>query len=161
MTTPYRGYFGVAVYRPKTDMNVGTLWRSAHVFGAAFLAVIEGRYRKQPSDTMQSARHVPLYTFDTFADFQAHRPQGCQLVGVELVAGARSVVDFGHPERAVYLLGPEDGSLPPAVLSHCQSVIDIPGSHCLNLAVAGSIVLFDRIAKGVEARHRRLSDHTP
>ena len=145
-----RGYFGVAVYRPKNTCNVGTLWRSANIFGAAFLAVIGGRLQKQASDTMQTHRHVPFYEYDTFADFLAHRPHDCPLIGVELCEGSRDIVSWHHPERGIYLLGPEDGSLPPDVLKACQSRIRIPGSHCLNLAVAGSIVLYDRIAK--EAR---------
>ncbi len=144
---PQRGYFGVAVSRPKSTCNVGTLWRSANIFGAAFLAIIAGRHRKQASDTMATHRHVPLYEFDTFDAFYAGLPHGCQLVGVELVEGARSLPGYGHPERAVYLLGPEDGSLTAAELLRCHSRIVIPGSHCLNLAVAGSVVLYDRIAK--------------
>lgn len=30
-----RGFFGVAVFMPKSSVNVGTLWRSAHILGAA------------------------------------------------------------------------------------------------------------------------------
>lgn len=147
MINEQRGYFGVAVHRPKTADNVGTLWRSANVFGAAFLAVVAGRYHKQSSDTMKSPRHVPLYEYDTLDDFYAHLPHGCQLIGVELVEGARRLPTFRHPERAVYLLGPEDGSLTVDVLKRCHSRLVIPGSHCLNLAVAGSVVLYDRVAK--------------
>lgn len=145
-----RGYFGIAVSRPKTDTNVGTLWRSAHVFGAAFLAVVGGRYRKQSSDTMQSPRHVPLYEYDTFEEFYGHLPHGCQLIVVERVEGARDIVGYHHPQSAVYLLGPEDGSLTREELLRCHSRLVIPGDYCLNLAVAGSIVIYDRIAKSAE-----------
>lgn len=151
MTEPTRGFFGIAVHRPKTTDNVGTLWRSAYVFGASFLAVVGGRYHKQPSDTLKSPRHVPLYQYDTFDDFYAHLPFGCRLIGVELVEGARSLPDYHHPQQAVYLLGPEDGSLTADVLRRCHSRVIIPGTHCLNLAVAGSIVLYDRIAKSAPA----------
>lgn len=41
----------------------------------------------------------------------------------------------------------EDGSLPPDVVKACDSRVVIPGAFCLNLATAGSIVLYDRIAK--------------
>lgn len=146
-----RGYFGVAVWRPKTTTNVGTLWRSAHVFGAAFLAIVGGRYHKQSSDTMQSVRHVPLYEYDDFEAFFAHLPRGCQLIAVELCEGARPLPTYNHPERAVYLLGPEDGSLTPEILKRCHSRLIIPGTHCLNLAVAGSVVLYDRVAKREQA----------
>lgn len=151
MTAP-RGYFGVAVWKPKNTDNVGTLWRSANIFGASFIAVIAGRYHKQASDTMATHRHVPLYHFDTFREFRDHQPSGCQIVAVELCDGARNVVDYAHPEAAVYLLGPEDDSLSAEILAACHSRLVIPGTHCLNLAVAGSIVLYDRVAKGSTRR---------
>lgn len=144
-----RGFFGVAVWKPKRECNVGTLWRSANVFGASYLAVIAGRYQKQSSDTMATPRHVPLFHFDTFDEFAAYRPQGTRIVGVELVVGARALTAFSHPQQAVYLLGPEDGSLPESILDMCDATVVIPGSHCLNLAVAGSIVCYDRVAKSV------------
>lgn len=146
-----RGYFGVACWRPKTTDNVGTLWRSAHIFGASFLAVIGGRYVKQPSDTTAATRHVPLLSFDGFDDFRATMPEEARLIAVELVDGARDLTRYTHAEQAVYLLGPEDGSLPPDVVRACDSRVIIPGAFCLNLAVAGSIVMYDRIAK-TEAR---------
>jgi tRNA(Leu) C34 or U34 (ribose-2'-O)-methylase TrmL len=142
-----RGYFGVAVWRPKSTDNIGTLWRSANIFGASFIAIVGGRFVRQASDTMASHRHVPLYEFDTFDAFRAAQPHGCKIVAVELCEGARDVVNYVHPARAVYLLGPEDGSLSPAILAACHDRLVIPGTHCLNLAVAGSIVLYDRVAK--------------
>lgn len=146
-----RGYFGIACYQPKTTDNVGTLWRSAHVFGAAFVATIGARYHRQPSDTMQTPRHVPLLHFATVGDL-LESVQGATLIGVELCERARNLVTYNHAESAVYLLGPEDGSLPPDVLGLCRSVVQIPGTHCLNLAVAGSIVAYDRVAKsGVQS----------
>ena len=142
-----RGYFGVACYRPKTTDNIGTLWRSAHVFGASFLAIIGGRYHRQPGDTTKATRHVPLLTFDCFESFRLAMPSESSLIAVELVDGARNIVGYTHAEQAVYLLGPEDGSLPADVVKACDSRVIIPGAFCLNLAVAGSIVLYDRIAK--------------
>lgn len=142
-----RGYCGIAVYHPKTETNVGTLWRSANVFGASFLALIGRRFKKQASDTMATHRNVPLYEYLTFDQFRDHQPHGCAIVAVERCATARNIVNYCHPERAVYLLGPEDGGIPSSVLARCHSRIVIPGTHCLNVAAAGSIVLYDRMAK--------------
>ena len=150
-----RGYFGVACYRPKTTDNIGTLWRSAHIFGASFLAVIEGRYHRQPSDVTAATRHVPLFQYESMAAFLAGVPDGAKVVAVEFCDRSRALTDFGHPESAVYLLGPEDGSLPSDVMRACHSVVRIPGDFCLNLAVAGSIVMYDRTAKGIERRALR------
>ena len=53
-----------------------------------------------------------------------------------------------HPERAAYLLGAEDHGLSPAVLAMCHRIVVLPGRHCLNVAVAGSLILYDRWLRG-------------
>jgi tRNA(Leu) C34 or U34 (ribose-2'-O)-methylase TrmL len=142
-----RGYFGIAVWHPKTGVNIGTLWRSAAIVDAAFLATIGCRYPAQASDTIKAPRHTPLWHFDTPEDFWAHIPHDCRPVAVEIDARAKPLPTFVHPERAVYILGPEDGSLPDIFVKRSYAVVQIPGAYCYNLAVAGSIVLYDRIAK--------------
>jgi len=142
-----RGYFGLVLYRPKTETNIGTLLRSAHNFGAAFVATIQLRYRQQASDTTKATRHVPMLHFDTFGEFVSAAPVAARLIAVEMCDGARSLPGYTHAEQAVYVLGPEDGSLPDDVLKLCHSRVVIPSARCLNLATAGSIVLYDRIAK--------------
>lgn len=143
-----RGYFGVVAYHGKTTTNLGTLLRSANVFNAAFVGTIGARYHRQSSDTMQTPRHLPVFHWQTVEEFWAHIPLGCQPVGVEISDRARPISDWTHPVAAVYLLGPEDGSLPATVLDRCVSIVRLPGAHCLNVAVAGSVVMYDRIAKG-------------
>jgi tRNA G18 (ribose-2'-O)-methylase SpoU len=58
------------------------------------------------------------------------------------------MVSFRHPDRAVYLLGNEQIGLSKRVLSQCHSLISLPGHFSLNVAVAGSIVMYDRVSKG-------------
>lgn len=142
-----RGYFGVVVYQPKYGENIGTLWRSAHAFGAAFLATIGPRYHRQPSDTSSATKHTPLWRFDRLNDLLYHIDSSCVPVAVEITDTARDLPRFNHPERALYILGPEDGTLPPEVLDVCVAIVKIPTAFCLNLATAGSVVLYDRIAK--------------
>ena len=142
-----RGYFGIGVYKPKFEVNYGTLFRTANVYGAAFLFVIGARFRRQASDTMASHRHLPTFVYDTFEEFQNARPFDCPLVGIELTPTAVPLAQFDHPCRAVYLLGAEDHGLPPKILDQCQSVIVLPGDTSVNVSVAGSIVLYDRITK--------------
>ena len=33
-----RGYFGIGIYASKVSANIGTLWRSADLMGADFMA---------------------------------------------------------------------------------------------------------------------------
>lgn len=150
LTDSIRGYVGVGVFEPKTSVNVGTLWRSAHAFGADFLFTIGARYSHQPSDTTKAARHVPLWAFDEFRDFLNAMPIESTLVAVELADESIPLTRFEHPERAIYLLGAEDYGLPLNVLDNCPLAVNVPGAaRCLNVATAGSIVLYDRFRRGV------------
>jgi hypothetical protein len=55
--------------------------------------------------------------------------------------------------RAAYVLGPERSGLSPQVLARCRHVVRIPTRFALNLAVAGALVLYDRLLQ-----HGRFAD---
>jgi len=142
------GYFGIGIDGGKTPANLGTLWRSAHAFGADLLFTVGGaRYpRDQVTDTTKACRHVPLI------DLGAHDLSGvfprCKIVGVERVLDTSCHLPaFVHPAHAIYVLGAEDRGLSEAVFSVCDAIVEIPSAYCLNVAVAGSIVMYDRVAK--------------
>lgn len=142
-----RGFFGIGIQNTKTEMNIGTLWRSANILGASFIFTIGRRYKKQASDTMKSWKHIPLYNYDTLEDFYKSLPYDCRLVGVELDKTSIPVSDFRHPERCVYLLGAEDSGLSKEAIQRCHHLVQLPGEYCMNVAVAGSIIMYDRISK--------------
>ena len=77
------------------------------------------------------------------ASFQL--PRGCRLVGVELLEDAVELPSFRHPPQAAYVLGAERASLSPALLERCDIVVRIPTRFCVNLAVAGALVMYDRM----------------
>ena len=142
-----RGYFGIGIFNGKNTQNIGTLWRSAAIFGADFIFVIGHRYQKQCSDTMKTPRHIPLYTYKDADDFFDHVPYDCPVVAVELDENSVMLDHYFHRERCIYLLGAEDIGLPQKVLERCKEIIQIPGDYCLNVSVAGSIVMYDRATK--------------
>lgn len=146
-----RGFSMVAVYRPKHEVNVGTLWRSAFSYGAAGLATVGRRYERQPSDTPKTPGRIPLTHFADIDDLLAHLPWGTPLIGVELDERATPLSRFCHPASALYLLGSEDAGLPPKVLDRCHHIVQIESLQpwSLNVAVAGSLVLHDRYVKGL------------
>lgn len=144
----HEGYFAVGIVGGKSAVNVGTLWRSAWELGAAFIFTVGARHPQQASDTVKSRRRMPYFELDSVEQLYEHfLPDGCQLVGVELVDGAKLLGDFRHPERAAYLLGAEDHGLSPETLRACHHVVRLPGGS-LNVAVAGSIVAYDRLTRG-------------
>ena len=142
-----RGFFGIGIQHTKTEQNVGTLWRTASIMGASFIFTIGKRYKKQASDTMQSWRHIPLYNYETFDEFYKAMPYDCKLVGIELDDKSVAIEQFKHPERCIYLLGAEDNGLTREAIDKCHEIIQLPGDYCMNVSVAGSISMYDRILK--------------
>jgi tRNA G18 (ribose-2'-O)-methylase SpoU len=140
------GYFAIGIYHPKAEVNVGSLWRSAMLFDAAFVFTVGRRYRKQASDTPRTPMKIPLMHFADIADLYEHLPHSCRFVGVELASGARPLTGFIHPIRAVYLLGSEDHGLPKAILERCHCLVQIETKQpeSMNVSCAGSILLHHR-----------------
>lgn len=143
-----RGYFGIGIYHPKIECNLGTLWRSANCFGASFIFTIGHRYKHQCSDTTKAWRHIPLISYTTFDQFLECIPKDCKLIGIEQNISASYLTRFCHPERCIYLLGAEDNGLPKSVINTCQFIVEISTIFCLNIATAGAIVMYDRKCKG-------------
>lgn len=140
-------YFGIGVYKPKTEENIGTLWRTAFVLGADFIFTIEKKYKKQKTDVYKVWSKIPLFQFDSFDSFYNSMPYSCRLIGIEMDKRAIEIKGFEHPQRAIYLLGSENDGLPRDIKDQCHELIKLPGERSLNVAVAGSLAIFDRINK--------------
>jgi len=78
------GFYGVALYHPVTEANVGTVWRSAMTYKASFIGTVGRRYKRQASDTCKTPLSLPLHHYGDLDDLIAHLPWGCRLIGVEL-----------------------------------------------------------------------------
>lgn len=138
----HRGFAAIGLYYPRDPANVGSVLRAAGVFGAASVAIEGRRYQRRGTDTMAAYRHLPLL----HGELRSLIPFDCVPVAIEVIAGARELPRYAHPERAFYVFGPEDSSLGKDVLSWCRDVVTIPAG-CLNLAAAVNVVLYDRVAK--------------
>ena len=141
-----RGYFGIGVEGINKPFNVGNLFRSAHAFDASFVFTIAATYRRSvggQADTSDTLGNLPFYSFPTLADLML--PKGCALVGVELQDDAVELPSFTHPRCAAYVLGPERSSLSPALTARCDHVLKIPTKFCLNVGIAGVVVMYDRL----------------
>ncbi len=141
-----RGYFGIGAERISKPMNLGSLLRTAHAFGASFAFTIGAGFEPRAvarADTSVAADSLPLHVFPDLAALAL--PVGCRLVGVELVDEAAELPSFRHPARAASVFGPERGSLSPGLTARCDFLVKIPTKFCVNLGVAGALVMYDRM----------------
>ena len=141
-----RGYFGIGTERITKTMNVGSLFRSDHAFGAGFVFTISAAYSRAEggrADTSDTPGAVPFYSFPDVGSLVL--PERCTLVGVELADDAIDLPSFHHPHRAAYVLGPERGSLSAALVERCDFVVRIPTRFSVNVGIAGAILMYDRV----------------
>ena len=141
-----RGYFSVGVEGISKGFNLGNLVRTAHAFGASAFFTINAAVdyaEVKSSDTSHADIHLPFYAYKNLPEFTL--PKGCALVGVELLDEASALPSFRHPLRAAYVLGPEKGSLSKALQKRCDYLVKIPAKFCVNVGVAGAVVIYDRM----------------
>jgi len=141
----------LAAWNISKEHNVGSLVRTAHAVGASEVVLVGSRVWN-----VEAARTAELYTevvhlpgdAQAFLDRVAARRSN--LVAVELDPRAVSLFDATYPERPCFLLGAELGGVPPELLDAANLIVQIPQwglVPSLNLAVAGSIVVYDYLSK--------------
>jgi len=106
-----------------------------------------GKARLPREERMKGYNKVEIRQHDRPFDFFN---KGVVPIAIELRKGAQMLHHFEHPENAVYVFGPEDGSVNSELLRKCHHLLVIPVEHCLNLATAVSTVLWDRQRQMIE-----------
>lgn len=150
----------VALVTPKYPHNVGAAVRAASCFGVPQvwfsgdrISLTGGKGNRLPrEERMKGYGKVEICQGDYFYDAF---PRYVTPVAVDLVPGTEPLHTFEHPANALYVFGPEDGSLGSVHLRNCHRFVHIPMAHCANLASAVYMVLmhrhFQRIERGLEA----------
>jgi len=101
------------------------------------------QYRMPREERMKGYKDVELIKCERFKDI-IDADKTLIPVAIELVENAEDLFDFEHPDNAMYIFGPEDGSIPSTIRQHCHRFVKIPTAHCLNLACAINVILSHR-----------------
>ena len=142
----------IILTNPKFSRNVSQAVRACSCFGFKqcwftgdrVQLELTGKTRLPREERMKGYSGVDIYHHNyPFERFE----RDVTVIGVDLVPGACSLFTFEHPENAVYVFGPEDGSLPKVARSFCHQMVFIPMAHCCNLASATYLMMYDRVYK--------------
>lgn len=142
----------IIMCNPKNDYNVGGAQRAASNFGIEQVWFTGNRVSLEPEKGRRLPREERMRGYDEVNVIQYDRPfdmfeKHIPIIGMEVKEGSQCLASFEHPKDAVYVFGPEDGSIPKSVLEFCHQFVQIPSRHCLNVSAAINIVLYDRAMK--------------
>lgn len=150
LTTAPRGVTpAVVLINPKYPHNVAAAMRAASCWGARQVWYTGMRMQRELDKLSRIPREERMKGFREVKILHDYRPldafpAGAVPVAVEVRENAECLTFFDHPEHAVYVFGPEDGSIPKPVLHCCHRFLYIPTHHCLNLSQAVNLVLGHR-----------------
>lgn len=141
----------IVMLQPKFVVNVATMIRNCASFGIEWLVLTGDRLdipTGRKGDRMP--RQERLRDFRTVKVIHSDFPMvlfrdDVAPIGVELTPSSMPLPYLKHPDNAVYLFGPEDGSIPAGWRAICHQIVSIPSLHCLNVATAGGIILSHRV----------------
>lgn len=160
----------VLFINPKYPHNVGGTLRACAAFGVPGLhwtgdrvklydPKVKKKFRLPREERMRGYNeNVDFGPIDLSEKTIRQMFPGSIPVAVEVKNDFESMVDFRHPEDAVYVFGPEDSSIGARYLAQCHHHIYIPTHFCLNLAACVNVVLYDRYAKRLRAGQEPIKD---
>lgn len=161
----------IGLTNPKSPSNVGAVMRAAGCYsveqvlysGRRYANAVKFNGSKHNTDTKNARDKIPLKGVDNFEKIESLRtclPMNTQIVCVDLVEGATPLPNFDHPDQALYIFGPEDGTISQSVINHADSVVYVPTVGCMNLAASVNVLLYDRLAKSLVKNNSLQSDNT-
>lgn len=141
----------IGLTNPKSPNNVGSVMRAAGNYNVDAVIYTGTRYdraaRSNP-DTPNLSRKVgldvPLSPVNKLIDAV---DEDTRIICIELVENAIALPQYQHPEKALYIFGPEDGNIEQNIIDQADDVVYIPTIGCMNLAATVNVVLYDRAAK--------------
>lgn len=144
----------IGLINPKTPENVSRVMRAAGNFRVDRVLYTGERYPRAvrlnpdiPNISRQVSENVSL---TGVSDLLENVPGNTKIICVEFAENAQALPEFEHPDKALYIFGPEDGTIDQKIIDRADEVIYVPTMGCLNLAASVVVVLYDRLAKSAQ-----------
>lgn len=149
-------FVSIGLTNPKSTSNVGAVMRAAGCYQVDQVLYSGQRYdraAKLSTDTKKAHTSIPLVNIESLGvdDLIDAVAADTKVVCVDLIQGATPLPAFEHPEKALYVFGPEDGTISQKVVDRADYVVFVPTIGCMNLAASVNVLLYDRLAKSTRA----------
>ena len=145
----------IGLIHPKSPDNVSAVMRAAGNFRVDSVFYTGKRYPRAlmrnhdiPDMSRKVSQNIPLSEAACLLEEAA---MGMQIVCVEFAENAISLPDYQHPQNAMYIFGPEDGTISQDVIDRANAVVYVPTVGCMNLGATVNVVLYDRLLKSSQS----------
>jgi len=141
----------LGLINPKSPDNVGAVLRAAANYRVDKVFYTGDRYpraieRKARSVDMSRkiSKDVLISRAECILDVVT---ENMKIVCVEFAINAIPLPEYHHPESALYIFGPEDGSIDQDIIDQADAVVYVPTVGCMNLSASVNVMLYDRLVK--------------
>ena len=144
----------IGLINPKSPDNVGAVLRAAANYRVDKVFYTGDRYPRaleRKARTVDMSRKVSkdvlLSATQCLTDIVT---DNMKIVCIEFAINAIPLPEYQHPDNALYIFGPEDGSIGQDIIDQADAVVYVPTVGCMNLSASVNIVLYDRMAKSAD-----------
>jgi|TARA_B100000795_G_scaffold191687_1_gene146198 tRNA(Leu) C34 or U34 (ribose-2'-O)-methylase TrmL len=141
----------LGLVNPKSPDNVGSVLRAAANYGVDNVFYTGDRYPRaieRKARTVDMSRKVSKDVMITQKDSLLDvATENMRIVCVEFVVNAIPLPEYEHPDSALYIFGPEDGSIDQSIIDKANDIIYVPTVGCMNLSASVIVLLYDRLFK--------------
>jgi len=141
----------IGLVNPKSPENVASVLRAAGNYCINSVFYTGTRYpraaRLNPCTVDMSrkvSKDIALTGVEHLID---DTPDDLDIVCIEFAENAIALPVYRHPHDALYVFGPEDGTISQSIINRAAAVVYVPTVGCMNLAATVNVVLYDRLVK--------------
>ncbi len=141
----------IGLLNPKSPENVASVLRAAGNYRVNSVFYTGTRYPRaaklNPCTVDMSrkvSKDIALTGVENLID---DTPDDLDIVCIEFAENAIALPAYQHPRDALYIFGPEDGTISQNIIDRADAVVYVPTVGCMNLAATVNVVLYDRLAK--------------
>jgi len=141
----------LGLVNPKSPDNVGSVLRAAANYRVDKVFYTGDRYPRaiaRKARTVDMSRKISKDVLIARADCLIDVvTKNMKIICVEFAVNAIPLPEYEHPENAIYIFGPEDGSISQDIIDQADAVVYVPTVGCMNLSASVNVLLYDRMVK--------------
>jgi len=140
----------IAVMNLSNETNVGSLIRTASAANIKEVVIVgRNKWNKGAATGAHSKiKVIKMRTSDEFIEYC--REHNYNIISIEIGRDSRNIFNYQYPDNPILVVGNEGTGIPQKILENSVDRVYIPqygGVECLNVAVAGSVAIYDWVKK--------------